>query len=462
MSLPENLYEGTLAVAGPLIRAAAHLNAKATRAVRGRAESLERFRTWSAAERDPGRPLVWVHAPSVGESLMAQAIIAELRHLRPEAQVAFTHFSPSAERMVGEVGADVWGYVPWDTRKPVREVLGLLRPSAIAFVRTEVWPVLTREAAQAGARMALVNAVLAEDSGRLSWLGRAFLESVYRRLDRVGAVNDVCAARYERLGVPPGRITVAGDARFDQVFRRIERRWRPGPAGLPGLPGLAGLPGPAGLPGRDGDDECVPDELRPIWRLLRDPSAFTLVAGSTWPEDEKVLLPAMAVLHHRHPLRLVIAPHEPTPAHLKALETRLDGALLRHARLGALLDSGAAPPQVVVVDRMGILADLYGLADVAYVGGGFGTAGLHSVVEPAALGDPVLFGPAHGNASEAVDMVEAGGARVVNTASALELRLRTWMSDPQACRVAGERAREFVKSRTGAARRNAELVAGLL
>ncbi len=443
MSLPENLYEGALAAVGPLIRAASPLHAKATRGVRGRKESLNRFRAWGASERDRARPLVWFHAPSVGESLMAQAIIAELRDLRPEAQIAFTHFSPSAERMVGEVGADVWGYIPWDTRKPVREVLGLLRPSAIAFVRTEVWPVVTREAAQAGARMALVNAVLAEDSGRLSWLGRAFLEAVYRRLERVGAANDACAQRYERLGVPPGRITVTGDARFDQVFRRIEAR------------------GLAGLRGQESAAERVPAEIRPIWRKLDDPSVFTLVAGSTWAEDEKVLLPGVSVLRREHPLRLVIAPHEPSRAHLRQLEERLQRHRLDHARLSAVVASGRPAPEVVVVDRMGVLADLYALADAAYVGGGFGKAGLHSVVEPAALGVLVLFGPAHGNASEAVGLAKAGGARVVNTAAALEARLRDLLADPATTRASGERARAFVESRTGAARRNAELVAGL-
>nr|NIP82660.1 hypothetical protein [Gemmatimonadota bacterium]NIQ58578.1 hypothetical protein [Gemmatimonadota bacterium]NIU78770.1 hypothetical protein [Gammaproteobacteria bacterium]NIX47574.1 hypothetical protein [Gemmatimonadota bacterium]NIY11946.1 hypothetical protein [Gemmatimonadota bacterium] len=338
MALPEHLYEAALAACRPGFLAAALVHDGARRAVEGRRASLARFREWSETERSAA-PLVWIHAPSVGEALMAQAVIGEIRAARPEVQVAFTHFSPSAERIVAEVGADVWGYSPYDTRRPVRRVLEALRPSVIAFVRTEVWPVVTREAAKAGATLVLVNAVLSEGSGRLRWLGRSFLEAAYRRLAVVGAVSEAHADRYELLGVPPGRVRVTGDARFDQVWRRIEAR---------GLAGLRGRPDAA---------ERVPEELRATWRVLDDPDVFTVVAGSTWEADERVLLPAMSVLRRSRPLRLVVAPHEPTEANLAGLERRLDRQQLRHARLSAILTADGPPPPVVVVDRLGVLAD---------------------------------------------------------------------------------------------------------
>jgi 3-deoxy-D-manno-octulosonic-acid transferase len=441
MSLPERAYEAALGVCRPAFRAAGLVHPGAKKAVRGRKESRARFEEWAMAHRDPARPCVWVHAPSVGEALMAQAIIGEVRAARPEAQVAFTHFSPSAERMADRVGADVWGYMPYDTRTPVRRVLNVLAPDVIAFVRTEVWPVVTREAAQAGATQVLVNAVLAEGSGRLRWLGRSFLEAAYRRLDQVGAVSESHAERYELLGVPPGRISVTGDARFDQVWDRIEAR---------GLARLRSEPDAA---------ERVPDELRPYWEALDDDGAFTLVAGSTWPADEKVLLPAVGVLKRSRAFRMVIAPHEPTAPHLEALERRMDRQSLRHARLSALVAAGSGPaPEVVVVDKLGILADLYALGDAAYVGGGFGKDGLHSVVEPAAIGVPVLFGPNHGNAREAGALAAAGGGFVVDGAGGLEDRLRELMDEPIRIRSIGKTARAFVESETGAARRNAEII----
>jgi 3-deoxy-D-manno-octulosonic-acid transferase len=440
MSLPEQLYEATLAACRPGLHAAALVHEGARRAVQGRKESLTRFQEWSESEREDHRPLAWIHAPSVGEALMAQAIITELREARPDVQLAFTHFSPSAERMASDVGADVWGYTPYDTRRPVRRVLAALRPTVIAFVRTEVWPVVTREAAKAGAGLVLVNAVLSEGSGRLRWLGRSFLEASYRRLGEVGAVSGAHADRYELLGVPPGRIRITGDARFDQVWRRIADR---------GLFELRGRPDAV---------ERVPEELRPVWRTLDDVGAFTIVAGSTWEPDEKLLLPAVSVLRRSRDLRLVIAPHEPTEDHLQSLERRLDRQPLEHARLSVLTAGGGPAPQVVLVDRMGVLADLYALADAAYVGGGFGTAGLHSVVEPAALGVPVLFGPRHGNAREAGALAAAGGGFVVEGAGGLEDRLRDLVDREDVAVAAGRKARAYVRSETGAARRNAELI----
>lgn len=458
MALSERLYEAALGATRPLASAAAVVHGPVGLAVRGRRASLARFQAWGAAERDPSRKLVWVHAPSVGEGLMAQAIIAALRERRPDVQVAFTHFSPSAERIAESVGADVAGYVPWDTRGPVRRALAALRPSAVAFVRTEVWPVLTREARRAGARLLLVNAVLAEESSRLSWLGRSFLESVYRRLDGLGAVSEDHARRYERLGVPPGAIRVTGDARFDQVLARVEARrlrqarqrlFDPAAAGDPGL-------------------EATTPGTFDVLRLLRDPGRFTVVCGSTWERDEQVLAAALGVLRRELPLRLVVAPHEPTEAHLSALETRLERAGLRHARLGALKaaagpgDQGPKVPGAVLVDRLGLLADLYAVADLAYVGGGFRSAGLHSVVEPAALGVPVLFGPRHGNAREAAALVEAGGGFVVESAGELEARVRGFASEREALLAAGRAAEAYVASEGGAAARNVELILGTL
>lgn len=462
MSFGETLYEGLLAAARPGIRIAALSNDRARRAVRGRQRSWLRMSEWAWLHRADDRPLIWIHAPSVGEGLMAQAVIAELRARRPRAQIVFTHFSPSAERMVSEVGADVWGYVPWDTRGPVHGVLGALRPSAIAFVRTEVWPVLSREAVEAGVPLLLVNAVLSEGSGRLTPTGRWFMEPTYKRLAAVGAVSQAHAERFQRLGVPADRIRVTGDARFDQVWDRVEER---------GLYALRGAPDAA---------ERVPEQLRPVWRLLDDPAAFTIVAGSTWPEDEQVLLSPFAVLQRGRPIRLIIAPHDPTPGHLDALERRLDELSLRHSRLGALLTAGvgrtmdmtATPPrrgalrgpvpEVLVVDRMGILADLYGLADAAFVGGGFGQSGLHSVVEPAALGIPVLYGPTHGNAREAAVLVDSGGGFVVRSMADIEARLRSFVDDPAAAAAAGALAREFVRAEKGSAERNAALVLEIL
>jgi len=433
MHTRELLYETTLRGARPLLRLAAPFHPKLARGLAGRSVAASRLVEWATEAREQHRPLVWVHAPSVGEGLMAQAIIGALRERYPDVQVVFTFFSPSAERIAPRVGADFAGYLPWDLTSESRRALAALRPDLIAFVRTEIWPVLAREAKRQGTRLALVNAVLAAGSSRLRGPARFLLGPGYRRLDLVGAVAKGDAERFASLGVPPERVQVTGDARFDQVWARI-----------------------AAL----GGDTALIE--RPLLRRLHDPNVETLVAGSTWPADEALLVPACARVLDKVPIRLIIAPHEPTPAHLAGLEARLKQAGLRHARLGEIESNDAPLPQVVVVDRVGVLAEIYAVARMAYVGGGFGNAGLHSVIEPAALGVPVLFGPRLGNSLEADDLARAGGGKIVSGEAALYAAIARYALRPVERVEASAAAKIFVRSRLGGAARNAELLLSLL
>jgi 3-deoxy-D-manno-octulosonic-acid transferase len=427
------LYDLAARLAGPLLRLATPASPKLRRGVLGRRAALPHLERWAAASRDATRPLYWLHAPSVGEALMAQAIIAELRLIVPNAQVVFTFFSPSAERIAERVGADVAAYLPWDTRANARAALALLRPTAVGFVRTEIWPGLVAEAAASGVRVCFLNAALAEGSSRLRPAAVRLLRRSYARLSAVGAVSADDARRLPRLGTHPDRVEVTGDARFDQVWSRIRRLDR-------GAPLLA--------PFRDGP---------PV-----------LVAGSTWPADEARLLPALAALRGSRTFQLVIAPHEPSATHLAALEAALGRHGFESVRLGDLrsgadrassdAESAGTVPPAVIVDRVGVLADLYAVAAVAYVGGGFGSAGLHSVVEPAALGVPVAFGPALGNAREAARLEEAGGGCTVTDAAALEHVLRDWLGNPDARQRTAARAEMFVRQRLGGAAANAALL----
>lgn len=423
----ERAYRAALRTARPLLSAVSPLDDKLARGLAGRRGAGDRLAAWGAAHAEPDRPLVWVHAPSVGEALMAQAIIAALRERAPEVRIAFTHFSPSAERMAARVGGDVHDYLPWDLPREVERALGGLRPDVVAFVRTEAWPTLSLAAARRGARLALVNAILPRGSSRLRPHSRFMLGPTYRRLDAIGAVAKDDARRFSRFGIPLERVRVTGDARFDQVLARVRA--------------------------------LRPDE--PLLEPLRDRIRPTLVAGSTWGPDEERLVPAFAAARRQAAWRLIAAPHEPDEPHLRALEARLDEAGLAHARL-AEVEAGTPAPDVVVVDRVGVLADLYALADVAYVGGGFHSAGVHSVVEPAALAVPVLFGPRHENAREAGELTAAGGAFATADVEDLTRLLDFLARDAQARRTAGAAAEAYVQAHAGAAAANAELLLGLL
>lgn len=427
-------YDLSWAVASRAAHAAGLLpgEAKVLRACRGRRGLLQRYAAWAATHRDPERPLLWMHASSVGESLQAQPILKALRRTQPTLQLAFTHYSPSADQLasasLAHGIADFADYLPWDTPAAALAALEALQPRALVFSKVDVWPRLVVSAARRGVRLGLVSATLSAGSARASSLGRALLGDAYARLDAVGAIDGENAERLRRVGVRASALSVTGDSRYDQVWERARRATR-----------AEGLLAPLAA------------DKRP-----------TIVAGSTWPPDERVVLEGWrTTLQHVPGIRLIVAPHEPTPTHVLALERWAAAHGVTAARLDAALERGR-PSDLVIVDRFGVLGDLYVLADIAYVGGGFHRAGLHSVLEPAAFGVPVLFGPGYANSRDARTLLAAGAALSVRDAAVCAAAMTTWLLDGAARRAAGATARQVVQGELGAAERNAALVATLL
>jgi 3-deoxy-D-manno-octulosonic-acid transferase len=415
-------YEGAARLARALAALAPASEHKLVAAFAARRGVLARF---AAFPRVSSHPLLWMHAPSVGEGLQARPVLELVRARRPAVQLAYTYFSPSARRFAGALDVDFHDVLPFDVSADMRAALAALAPTALVFSKLDVWPTLAREASRRGTRLGMVSATLAAASSRRSGLAGSLLRDAYARLDRVGAVSTQDADRLVALGVPPRVVSVTGDTRYDQVWARAQRV----------------------------------DRASALLAPLAD-GRLTLVAGSTWPADEAVLLPAWARVAATVPgARLIVAPHEPTASHLAPIERWAAGAGLRAARLGA---PAAPEADVVVVDRVGVLGDLYALADVAYVGGAFHAAGLHSVLEPAAFGAPVLFGPRHGGARDARLLIDADAALAVDDAASLERALVHWLATPADRTAAGRAAREVVHAGLGAAERSYALVAELL
>ncbi|HEX6600202.1 MAG TPA: glycosyltransferase N-terminal domain-containing protein [Gemmatimonadaceae bacterium] len=418
-------YEGAARLAHALSSVAPHSDRKLLATFVERRGILARY---AGFRRDTARPLLWMHAPSVGEGLQARPVLQLARSRRPDLQLAYTWFSPSARAFASTLDVDFRDALPFDATPDMRAALAALAPSALVFSKLDVWPTLAREASRRGTRLGLISATLARSSSRRSPLASSLLREAYARLERVGAISSEDADRLISLGVPAMRVSVTGDTRYDQVWARAQNVDRHGAL------------------------------LEP----LAAPERLTLVAGSTWPADEAQLLPAWARLARQHGVRrprLIIAPHEPTVAHLAPIERWASSEGLVTARLAA---PAAGHADVIIVDRVGILGDLYALADVAFVGGGFHAAGLHSVLEPAAFGAPVLFGPRHHASRDAMLLLDADGALDVASDGGLERGLDHWFTDSAARRAAGDAARAVVHRGLGAAERSWELVESLL
>lgn len=398
-------------------------NRKVRRGLRGRTGSWQRLRVF--IRNNPARQRLWVHASSMGEFEQAKPIIEQLRRQMPDLVVVATFFSPSGyDNNLRYRSIDAIAYIPFDTPWKARRFLTLLQPTAAVFIRYDVWPNHVWTCRRMGIPVMLANATMRPNSSRLLPGMRRFHRAVYNAMDVILTVSEQDADSFRRLRLSRPRIEAVGDTRYDRVAgKAVESRKR--------------MPLPAAL--REG--------------------RRTLVIGSSWPEDEEVLLPVLfKLLDHDSSLQCIIVPHEPTIDHLEFLEYRLNGKFssIRFSYLHAWQGE-----RIIIVDSIGILLPLYAAADIAFVGGGF-RSNVHNTLEPAAYGIPVIFGPKIANSQEAQELVDAGGGMLVHNKQECYRSMRRLIDDEAHRSDCGARAGSFVSQRCGATTRILEAVEPLL
>ncbi|UCH85543.1 MAG: hypothetical protein JSW50_07610 [Candidatus Latescibacterota bacterium] len=416
------LYNG---IALPVAYGFAHLAAvfrpKIRQALRGRKGVNDRW--VEAGTNLPAKP-VWFHVASVGEYEQARPLIAALGKTRPEIPIVVSFTSPSGfdyasekEKLEGSENVCFIDYLPIDFVGNVRLCLEALDPRLLVFVKFDLWPNLVWEAAARGVPMVLIDATLSETSNRYRSAGKRFYGTVYDKLDKIIAISQTDAKRFRECVPDHSGISVAGDTRFDRVMERKK---------------LSATPRP---------------------RIERD-GRRVFLAGSTWPKDEIHLLGAVArVARNNRNLLVVIAPHEPVDERVAELRAWAGDNSLSVITLGALNgERRPADQQVIIVDSVGVLAELYGCADLAYVGGSFST-GVHNVIEPAIMGIPVLFGPVNKNSFEALELLSNKAAIEVANEEDIYDSLTTLLKNDDKRADMGRRARQYVESHLGATER---------
>jgi 3-deoxy-D-manno-octulosonic-acid transferase len=364
---------------------------------------------------------VWFHCSSLGEFEQAAPVLQELRLLQPRAVRAVTVFSPSGYGGAAASGEADWvGYLPFDTKRNAVSLLDLLRPSALVFMRYDLWPSVLAEARQRGVPVIVASAALNPRSLLAKPLLRRLARFFYGRTTLL-AVNEEEATAFRALLGSESAIEVAGDPRVDRVRERC------------------------GEPGPRGDN-------------LFSSGSFILAAGSTHLPDERVLVDALVPWPHPS-LKVLLVPHDPTERSLAQAE-RLLAAVGVRSRRWSLLGEEVSDAPVVIVDKVGYLAHLYRGCHIAYVGGGF-TAGVHSVLEPAAAGLPVVVGPRVWRSPEARALVARNGAVVVEQSHELASVVRRMREDEASRLRMADACKSFVDEGAGAARTVAKRVAEL-
>ncbi|MFT3884099.1 MAG: glycosyltransferase N-terminal domain-containing protein [Flavobacteriales bacterium] len=414
------LYDTATGLYHSGIRCAAAFNAKARRWRDGRRGLWQRLEQHAPALQG----CLWMHCASVGEFEQGRPVLEAIKAQRPNLPVLLTFFSPSGyEARRNEPLATHVDYLPPDSAANAERLIRLVRPRAAVFVKYEFWYHHLHALRRGGVPTLLVSAIFRPGQPFFRWYG-----SAWRRMlacfTQIHVQDDRSAALLAPLALPD--VCVSGDTRFDRVAA-IAR---------------------------------TTEEL-PIAAAFRGEGP-ALVCGSTWPDDEKLLLGALPAVHA--PVKLFVVPHELGEAQLADIEARFPKPLARWSELeGAPADNvrallGSGRTGTLLVDRMGLLARLYRHGDLAYVGGGFGD-GIHSLLEAAAWGRPVIFGPRHTKFAEAQGLIDAGGGSEVRNAHDLSDVLQRLLNDPASLAVASAAARGYVQGRTGATER---VVRGLL
>ena len=378
--------------------------------------------------REGERPCLWIHCASVGEVALARPLVQELRVRRPDLEFHFSTYTPAGREQARKTWPDDRvHYFPLDLTLAVRRALRAARPDAVVLVELEVWPNFIRTAAKRGIPVAIVNGRISHRSHRRYRRFGAYFQSVFRRLARAGMQTKTYADRIRELGLPADRVHVTGNLKYDA---RIEF-----------------------------DLAETMEEVRAAFGL--PPEQRLLVAGSTHDPEEKILVETYRRILQTYPkLRLLIAPRhvDRTPEVRKIVEAAGFAVTLRSE-----LKEPPPADRVFILDTVGELAQVYAAADAVFIGGTFSTRGGQNMLEPAALGKPIVSGPSLENFREIADrLIEAGAMKVVDNPIDLGMAIGSLIKEPALAAKAGHKGMDVVESGRGALKATADLVCGLL
>ena len=402
------LYSVMIHAYGFTIRLAALFNEKAALWVRGRRRIFERIGTALQESRDQRgqRKLAWFHCASLGEFEQGRPLIEKFRNQYPDYQVLLTFFSPSGyEYRKAYPGADFIFYLPLDTPSNARKFIDLVRPDLVFFIKYEFWFNYLAILQRRGIPHFLVSAIFRADQHFFQWYGN-WPRKILSGFTQIFVQNNGSKELLGFIGIT--NVSVAGDTRFDRVA-----------------------------------------EIASTTRDIPMISLFTedmpvLVAGSTWPADEALLVRYLK--ERTGKMKLILVPHEIRENAIRGLLNELGPTAQRYSALSLESAQGG---KVLIIDSVGMLSQLYRYGTIAYVGGGFG-AGIHNVLEAAVYGMPVIFGPNYINFHEAVELVAHHGGYPVDQYKDLEKILDLFLMNPSRLTEASVASKEFVNSRTGA------------
>ncbi|KKO07702.1 hypothetical protein LCGC14_0050400 [marine sediment metagenome] len=381
------------------------VNPKLSLFVNGRKETLSLLKnTISKTDK-----VIWIHAASLGEYEQGLPVMEKLKLIYPNHKFVLTFFSPSGyEVKKNSKVADVICYLPLDTKRNVGKFLEAAHPELAIFIKYEIWPNYLAALKEENTSTFLISALFKNNQNFFKWYG-GFMRKALTNFSYFFVQNKKSQELLNSIGFE--NVTIAGDTRFDRVSEILERN----------------------------------NTLDFMTRFKQN--HFCFVSGSTWPEDEKLIVEY--INNTSQPIKFVIAPHTIKNKHVEEIIESINKPVVRFSELENI---AIEDYDIIIIDTIGLLTKIYSYADLAYVGGGFVT-GLHNTLEPAVFGIPVIIGPNFEGFAEAEELVELGGVSSIKDSTQFNKLVNTYSENNKYRLKIGLTNANYIQEKAGATKR---------
>jgi 3-deoxy-D-manno-octulosonic-acid transferase len=410
------LYNLFLVIYSLGIRVVSTWNKKAKLWIKGRKNFFPNLR---GTYKPDNKKIVWMHCASLGEFEQGRPLLKKIIENNPGLSIVITFFSPSGYEIAkNDTDFRQVYYIPMDSQSNARELLDILRPDLVLWIKYEYWHYYLQEIKRRNIPLLLISGVYQRNQVFFKWYG-GFYRKMLECFTHFFVQNLSSKEQLQKL-IAEEKIAVSGDTRCDRVINIAEN--------FKEVPGIV--------------DFCG--------------SKKVIVAGSTWEDDEAEWTHFVKT----HPkIKFIIAPHEVDEENLADVKKEFPGSVFYSEWLDA------PPPQefsdginCLIIDNIGMLSRLYKYATITYVGGGFGYNGLHNILEAAVYGKPVIFGPEYERNFEAEELIECSGAISIENALELEKIVTRLLQNEEEIKARGMTAKNYVYNNAGASAKIVEYI----
>lgn len=386
------IYIGILHLISPF-------NKKIKTMLKGEKECFDKLKSISQNDK-----IAWFHCASLGEFEQGRPLLEEVKKHFPQHKILLSFYSPSGYEAKKDYSlADYIVYLPNDTRKNAKKFVSIVNPDLIFFIKYEFWYNYILELK--GRRLFQVSLILRENQYFFTWYGKWFAKQL-KNFEHFFVQNQQTATLLNKIGYK--NITISGDTRFDRVMT-IANNAKSFP---------------------DIEKFCQGDKK-------------IILAGSSWLADEKIIEKAIKNLD----IKLIIAPHIVEQSHINEIQE-----LFPQAILYSELAENKKESNILIINCIGILSNLYQYCDIAYIGGGFGV-GIHNTLEAATFGKPICFGTNYQKFQEAIDLINLKAAYSISNEEELKEILSSLLSDKEKYEKSATASKNYVQEKVGACKK---------